>query len=142
MTKADDAVALFNQGFNSSQAVLSVFAADFGLDQDTARRIAQGFGAGLSRTDDNCGAVSGAVMVIGLRYGGVRPDDSDAKEKTYAVVADFLRQFKTLNGSLACTDLVGYNISDPQQHAEAKKVVLERCPVFVRDAVKIVEDLL
>jgi hypothetical protein len=80
-------------------------------------------------------------MVIGLRYGRIRADDAAAKEKTYAVVGEFLREFETRNGSLACTGLLGYNLSDPQQVAEVKKnkVVMARCPAFVRDAVKLVE---
>ncbi len=141
MTKADDAVALFDQGFNCTQAVLSVFADEFNLDTDTARQIAQGFGAGVSRTGDRCGVVSGAIMVLGLRYGGTRAEDSDAKETTYAMVADFLQRFRKLHGSLDCTDLIGYNLSDPRQHAQAKKVVPVRCPMFVSDAVTLLETM-
>ena len=141
MTKAADAVALFQQGFNCTQSILSVFAPDFGLDQDMARRISQGFGAGMGRTDNICGSLSAAIMVIGLRYGGTRPDDTAAKEKTYAVVREFLQEFKTLHGSVACTDLLGYNLSDPKQFADAKthQVAMERCPVFIRAAVELVE---
>ncbi len=142
MTKSDDAVALFNEGFNCTQAVLSVFAQSFGLDTDMARRIAQGFGAGISRSNEMCGAVSGGVLVLGLRYGGSRADDTNAKEKTYAMVADFLQRFKRLHGSIECTDLVGYNLSDPRQHAEAKKVVPTRCPMFVSDAVTLLESVI
>jgi len=120
MAKIEETVALFRHGFTCAQAVLSVFAPDFGLDRDIARRISQGFGAGIARTDDICGALSGAIMVIGLRYGGARADDIAAKEKTYAVVSEFLREFKTRHGSVACTGLLGYNLSDPQQVAEAK----------------------
>jgi len=143
MAKAEDAVALFQQGFTCSQAVLSVFAQDFGLERDMALRISQGFGAGIAYTDDTCGAVSGAIMVIGLRYGRIRADDIVAKEKTYAVVREFLREFKKRNGSVDCTGLLGYDLSDPQQVAEVKKnkVVMARCPAFVRDAVKLVEIL-
>ena len=141
MTKADEAVALFQQGFTCSQAVLSVFAQEFGLDRDLALRISQGFGAGITYTDDICGALSSAIMVIGLRYGRIRADDVAAKEKTYAVVGEFLKEFKARHGSIACTGLLGYNLSDPQQVAEVKKnkVVMARCPAFVRDAVKLVE---
>jgi C_GCAxxG_C_C family probable redox protein len=141
MTKADKPVALFQHGFTCSQAVLSVFAKDFGPDRDTALRISQGFGAGIARTDDICGALSGAIMVIGLQYGGISADDNAAKEKTYAVVGEFLREFETRNRSVTCTGLLGYNLSDPQHVAEAKKnkVVIARCPEFVRDAVKLVE---
>ena len=144
MTKAKEAVTLFQQGFNCAQAVLSVFAPDLGLDRGIARRISHGFGAGIARTDDTCGALSAAIMAIGLRYGSTRADDIAAKEKTYAVVAEFLKEFKSRYGSLACTDLLGYNLSDPQQFAEAKthKVVMERCPAFVRGAVELVETLI
>ncbi len=144
MSKADDAVAFFQQGFSCSQTVLSVFAPDFGLDQDMARRISQGFGAGIAYTDDICGALSGAIMVIGLRYGRITAEDKTAKEKTYAVVGEFLKQFKQRNGSVECTRLLGYNLSDPQQVAEAKKnkVVMARCPAFVREAVELVEKLI
>lgn len=141
MTKAEDAVALFQQGFNCTQSILSVFAPDFGLDLDMARRISQGFGAGMGRTDNICGSLSAAIMVIGLRYGGIRPDDTAAKEKTYAMVREFLQEFKTLHGSVACTDLLGYNLSDPKQFADAKThhVAMQRCPVFIRAAVELVE---
>lgn len=144
MTKADDAVALFQQGFNCTQSILSVFAPDFGLDQDTARRISHGFGAGIARMDKICGSLSGAIMVIGLRYGGIRADDVAAKEKTYAVVSEFLNEFKVYYGSVACTELLGYNLSDPQQFADAKthKVAMERCPTFIRGAAELVETLI
>jgi len=143
MTKAEEAVTLFQRGFTCSQAVLSVFAQDFGLDQHVARRISQGFGAGIAYTDDICGALSGAIMVIGLRYGRIQANDAAAKEKTYAVVGEFLREFETRHGSLACTGLLGYNLSDPQQVAEVKKnkVVMAKCPAFVRDAVKLVQNV-
>ncbi|MGZ4905953.1 MAG: C-GCAxxG-C-C family protein [Halobacteriota archaeon] len=141
MTKADEAVDLFHQGFNCAQAVLSVFASDFGLDRDIALRIAQGFGVGTGRRDETCGAVSGAVMALGLRYGCTRADNSEAREKTYAAVADFIRQFKAVHGSVARTDLLGYDLADPRQRAEASDAVAERRPLMVRDAVELVEKL-
>jgi C_GCAxxG_C_C family probable redox protein len=87
--------------------------------------------------------ISAALMVIGLRYGGIRPDDTAAKEKTCAVAREFLQEFKTVHGSVACTDLLGYNLSDPQQFAGAKthQVAMERCPVFIRPAVELVEKI-
>jgi C_GCAxxG_C_C family probable redox protein len=92
----------------------SSFAPDFGLDQDTARRISHGFGAGIACTDKMCESFSAAIMVIGLRFGGIRADDVAAK-KTYAVVGEFLNEFKVHYGSVACTDLLGHNLLDPQQ---------------------------
>ncbi len=69
MTKPDDAAARFKEGFSCSQAVVSSFAGDLGLGNDTAYKIPCGFGAGIARTGNTCGAVAGAVMVIGLKYG-------------------------------------------------------------------------
>lgn len=60
-------------------------------------------------------------MVLGLRYGRITADDKAAKEQTYAVVGEFIRQFKQRNGSVACTGLLGYNLSDPHQVAAVKK---------------------
>jgi len=143
MKRAEEAVTLFRQGFTCSQAVLGVFAQEFGLDRNTAYRISQGFGAGIAYTDDICGVLSGAIMVIGLRYGRIKADDISAKDKTYAVVADFLREFERRHGSIKCTDLLGYNLSDPEQVAEVKRkqIVMTRCPAFVRDAVELLEKL-
>ena len=143
MTKAGEAVDLFNQGFICSQAVLSVFAPDFGLNRDTALRIAQGFGAGMARTDDVCGAIAGAVIVLGLRYGATQADDRAAREKTYAVINEFIKEFKQRNGTVSCTALLGFNLSDPDQRTQAHQsgVVQERCHGFVRDAVEILEKL-
>ncbi len=94
-------------------------------------------------TDDNvCGAVNGAIMAIGLRYASPKADDVDAREKTYAAVAEFLQEFKKLHGSISCTDLIGYNLSDPQQYEEAKtKAFATSCPVFILDAIKLVEKI-
>jgi C_GCAxxG_C_C family probable redox protein len=141
VTKAEEAIALFQQGYGCAQVVFTVFAPDFGIDRDTALRISQGFSGGMSRTDNICGALSGATMVIGLRYGSPRADDVEAKGKTVAAVGELLQEFKKLHGSVDCTDLLGYNLSDPQQVAEAmkNKVMPARCPGFIRDAVEILE---
>jgi C_GCAxxG_C_C family probable redox protein len=143
MTKADEAVALYSQGFNCAQALLSVFAPDYGLDRDTALRLAQGFGAGISRTDNLCGQVSRPVMTIGLRYGGTLAANTVAKEKTFQVVGEFIREFTKRNGAVDCSSLLGYNLSDPRQAAEANEhnVMAARCPGFIRDAVEILEAL-
>lgn len=143
MTKADEALAPYKQGFNCAQALLAVFAPDYGVDRDTALRLAQGFGAEVARTDNLCGQVSSPVMILGLRYGGTRADDTAAREKTFQVVGEFIKEFTKRNEGLNCTGLLGYNLSGPLQAAEAKeqKVMPARCPGFIQDAVEILETL-
>ena len=113
MTRPDDAVAYFNEGFSCSQAVVSSFSEDLGLDKETARKISCGFGAGIGRYGNICGAVTGATMVIGLKYGKGTVGDDAAKEKTYTLVQEFLRKFRAKNGSINCTELLGYDLRDP-----------------------------
>ena len=79
---ADKAVACFKEGFNCSQAVLSSFDDDFGLDKDMALKLAAGFGGGMGRMAQTCGAVTGAYMVIGLKHGAITGQDKAAKEHT------------------------------------------------------------
>jgi C_GCAxxG_C_C family probable redox protein len=80
MTKSDDALASFRSGFTCSSAVFSTFSAELGLDTEAAKKISCGFGAGISKTGNICGAVSGAIMVIGLKFGKTKEGD-DARLK-------------------------------------------------------------
>jgi len=78
-----------------------------GLDNDTAYKISRGFGAGIARTGNICGAMAGAVIVIGLKYGKAAAGDDAAKERTYALVQEFITAFRAKNGSINCTELPG-----------------------------------
>lgn len=144
MTRADEAVTLFGRGFSCSQAVLGSYAEDLGLDRDAALRVSCGLGAGMARTGRVCGAVSGAVLVIGLAHGKIRPDDNAAREKTYALVQQFICEYTAKHGSIDCTDLIGHDLSSSDGYARARdeRLFLTRCPVLVRDAVEILEKIL
>jgi len=144
MNRTDRAVECFGSGFSCSQAVCSVFAEDLGLDREMALRVSCGFGGGMGHTGQTCGAVTGAVMAIGLKYGKVDAGDNRAKEITYAKVQEFKRCFCELHGSIQCEELLGYAISVPAELEKAREAGLfrERCPVFVRDAAAILEEIL
>jgi len=81
MTKSDKALESFMSGFTCSSAVFSAFSDEMGLECGTARKIACDFGAGISKTGNICGAVSGSVLVIGLKYGKTKQGDDAATEK-------------------------------------------------------------
>ena len=145
MTKSDDAAGSFSKGITCSASVFGAFAQDLGLDERTARKIACGFGAGISRTGNICGAVSGAIMVIGLKYGKEAPgDDGGATEKTRALTRQFIQEFTHKHGSVNCTGILGYNLSVPDEYDEAAKANLfkTQCPTCVRDAAEILERIL
>ena len=143
MTKADDAHRSFLKRFTCSAVVLSAFSTDLGLDSDMAKKIACGFGAGISKTGNICGAVSGGVLVIGLKYGKAVEGDEAATEKTRALVRQFMEEFTSRNGSVNCTELLGYDLSDPAAYEQARQsgVFLSKCPALVRDAAGILEKL-
>ncbi|SRR5271166_5769164 len=143
MKGIDTAVSRFADGFNCSQAVLSAFAGDFGLDDATALKIASGFGGGMGRMANTCGAVTGAFMVLGLRYGQTS-SDREAKEAIYARIREFARRFQARNGSVVCRDLLGCDIGTPEglQRAKDEKLLTTICPKFVRDACEILEEML
>lgn len=144
MCKPDHAVDCFNNGFNCAQAVISTYCERLGLDKTTALRIAGGFGGGMGYIGETCGAVTGAFMLIGLKYGKIHSEDNEAKEKTYALIKEFTKRFKDINGSVRCTELLGYDMST----AEGLKAAREAnpwstvCAKLVRDASQIVEGLL
>jgi C_GCAxxG_C_C family probable redox protein len=144
MTKSDDAVAGYKSRFTCSAAVFSAFSDELGLDPDTAKKIACGFGAGISRTGNMCGAVSGALMVIGLKYGKTEANDDAATEKTRALVRKFIQEFTEENGSVNCTALLGHDLSDPEAFSVARDsgLFLTKCPALVRDSADILEKIL
>ncbi len=138
------ASVFFERGFSCSQAVCSAFCEDYGFSQEQALRVSSAFGGGMGHNDEMCGAVSGALMVIGMKYGRVRADDMEAKRKCYDCAGEFFRRFKTLYGSVRCTDLLGCNLSEEEglQVAREKNLFATLCVSFVRDAAKILEQIL
>jgi len=144
MDKVEQAVSCFKEGFSCTQAMLSTYGLDFGLDLETALKVAGAFGGGMGRMGEICGAVTGAFMVIGLKYGNIRAEDSQAKEKTYSLVKKFVERFKSRNGSIVCRELLGCDISTPEgmELAKEKNIFTTLCPKLVSDAAEIIEQIL
>ena len=144
MDKVKQSVLCFKEGFSCSQAVFATYAVDMGMDREKALKIAQAFGGGMGHMGETCGAVAGAFMVIGLKYGRTRLDDDAAKLKTYALVQEFTREFKARNGTIVCRELLGCDIGTPdgERIAKEEKLFSTLCPRFVRDAAEILEEIL
>jgi C_GCAxxG_C_C family probable redox protein len=144
MSKAESAQATFLKGFNCSQAVLSSFGEEFGLDPVTAYKVAAAFGGGMGHMGETCGSVTGAFMVIGLKYGLTAADGSQSHREAFSKVRDFVEKFKSQHGSIVCRDLLGFDISDRNAFREAVKLGIPQkiCPKLVHDAAEIVETLI
>jgi C_GCAxxG_C_C family probable redox protein len=143
MTNAERAKSIYKEGFSCSMAVLGAFCEQFGLDKNLAYRVSSGFGGGM-HLDQTCGAVTGAFMVIGLKFGRTRADDVEAKMKTAKMTNEFAKKFRARHGSLGCTALIGCNISTPVGFEEAKKKDLFKqvCPKYVISAAEILDEML
>jgi len=144
VSNADRAVNCFKQGFSCSQAILSTYAESFGLQRDAALRVAGAFGAGMGRMGLTCGAVTGAFMVIGLKYTKTAAEDEETKEKAYALVSEFCKRFHSIHGSIACRELLGCDISteDGLARARNERLFELRCPEFVSEAAEILDEML
>jgi len=106
MSKAETAENLF-ESYNCAQSVLAAFAGDYGLDKEKALQLAAGFGAGMGRLQETCGAVNGVIMVLGLNAG---LKEGDSKEKThdfYTKVRRLVGDFTAQKGTVRCRDLLG-----------------------------------
>lgn len=144
MGEVEKAVACFEEGFMCSQALLIAYAGQFGIDRQTALKVSAAFGGGMGRMGEICGAVTGAFMVIGLKYGRTEVRDTEAHEKTNRVVKQFTKQFKSLNGSIVCRELLGCDLStkEGQKDFVDNKLRDTLCTKFVSDAAEIVGQLL
>jgi C_GCAxxG_C_C family probable redox protein len=141
VTKIETAVNRFEEGCSCAQAIFSTYAEDLGMDRLTAMRVSAGFGGGMGRMAQTCGAVTGAFMVLGLKHGG---EDGDAREKAYQLVREFASRFEAQQGSLLCKDLMGCDISTPEgvQTMKDKKLRSGVCTGLVREAAEILEAML
>ncbi len=137
------ALSRFEQGFHCAQAVLAAYA-DGSLTEEAALRMGAAL-AGGSTVGGECGAVAAGYLVLGLEHGGTLPTFGDVeKEKAlFDRIRRFVLEFRRRHGTLACRELLGVDVFDPESLAEGRRRGLfrERCPRHVRDVVEIVEAL-
>ncbi len=139
MKKADLVENQFSK-FNCAQTVFSLFASDLEIDEKTALKIASGFGGGMACAE-TCGAVTGAYMVIGMKYGHATSNPDD-KAKTKQLIEKFNTEFKKAHGTLICKNLTGFDISTPEGSAAASDadVFRTKCPAFIKTACNLLEN--
>ena len=136
MESIELSVKLFEDGYLCSQAVFAAFSENYGLSKKEALKIGACFGSGM-RKAEVCGACTGALMVLGLKFGEDRVKSNEVCER-------FLDEFKNENGSYLCRDLLNSDISteEGRQYAIENNLFNELCPKMVESASRIVEEII
>lgn len=140
--RSENAIQLFNNGYNCSQSVLSAFCDKYDVDEKLALRIACGLGGGV-RSGEICGAVTGAVLVIGLKYGNDTNIGGNTKQLCYDKTTEFIHLFKQKNDSVTCRELLECDISTPQgrEYAKVNKLFATTCVGIIQNTVELLEEL-
>lgn len=142
---SETAVEMFLGGYNCAQAVLYAFCTESGLDKDTALKLACGFGGGLGRKQGTCGAVTGGIIALGLKYGRGERQDQSFTEETYRKVRELLWQFESKHGTSNCrTLLMGCDLGTPegQRYFKENDLRNKSCKGFVKTVADTLEHML
>jgi len=129
--------------YNCAQSVLGALTEELGLDTDTALRIASSFGAGMVQMQETCGAVTGGLMALGLRYGFTDPADQEQRALCTAKSKEFISAFRAAFGTISCRELLGCDLSTPEGQKffadnNQREAICNRC---VGEAVAIIKQL-
>ena len=134
----------FGQGICCGAQVFGALAEDAGIDGDTARRIAAGFGSGMTCAG-TCGCVTGSLMALGCRYGNFLPEQMERRSDFFEKRREFLKEFEARFGSTNCPKIVqGYDPSDPEDLEVIRSQLLMRkiCAPMVLASIGIAEALM
>jgi C_GCAxxG_C_C family probable redox protein len=138
----EKAARYFRNGFNCAQSVLLTMFEHSGGKDELVPKIATAFGAGIGRCGSVCGALTGGVMAVGIRYGTNEPS-AEKRSRAYDVGRRLYDEFRRRNGAVACRELIGYDLTDAMERKKANqsKVFEKKCPTFVRSTVEILLEL-
>lgn len=141
MTHEEKARELFLSGYSCSQAVFGAFAQELGIDQETALKLASSFGGGLGGSRELCGAVSGMLMVAGLKWGYSSADNLEEKTAHYALTRELIARFKEKHGTTVCRELLsGLSLSENPSARTPQYYKQRPCVRFVESAARILEE--
>lgn len=141
--KPESVAEKFTKGFDCSQVVLEHFAEELHISSELANKVSACFGGGMAK-GETCGAVSGALMVLGLKYGQYDENHMEQKEIMGAKRAEFYEKLAQKYPSCLCKELLGHDISQPGEFEKVldSGLLLDFCPVLVSDIIEIIKEIL
>lgn len=136
------AVSYFKAGYNCAQSVLLAMRRAWNVEAPSAPKAASAFGGGIGRRGSVCGALTGGVIAIGLKYGSDSPLVQE-REKAYSLALEFFNEFEKRCGSVFCGELIECDLTDPEQLERARKsnLILEKCARVIEESVRILIEL-
>jgi C_GCAxxG_C_C family probable redox protein len=143
--KTEVAVEKFLSGYNCAQAVLYAYGPDLGLDEETALKVATGFGGGMGARGETCGAVTGGILALGLKFGRGNQQDRSVAQAAYQKTRDLMAAFERAHGSCCCRTLLGgIDLTTPEGMQQFRDQDLHRkvCAGCVRTVGEIVAAML
>jgi len=143
-TKENKAINYFKSGLNCAQSVLTTYSDDLNFDNHLALRMACGFGAGMGRLQETCGAVTGSFMILGIYNCEKHPDNNDRKEKMYEMIQKFTDKFKAIHGKTDCKSLLNCDLKteEGRQFAHDKQLYEIVCEKCISDSIRIIDELI
>lgn len=144
MTHKEKAEKLLHQQYHCSQALFGAFAGDFGLDLKTAFKISTCFGGGM-RQGGTCGCITASLLVLGMALGFYDAQDKEKEVYGNKKTDEFIKRFtEAMNGDVDCRDILGKDISKPNEMAMIRKegLILQKCPRALNVSIEILEDML
>lgn len=144
MSYSEIAVNKFKEGFNCAQSVLYCYAEKLNISKDIALRISSGFGAGMGRKQEVCGAISGAILVLNLLYGRGEKDEKQKQDINYSKVRELITRFENIHGTINCKKLLdGCDLLTAVGQEKFKlENLIENCYKYVEDTVKILYEII
>ncbi len=143
MMSKEKALELFGKGYNCAQAVIGAYSEEFGLTEESAKAVATGFGGGIGQMQLTCGALAGAIMILGLKsYDAAQVVES--KKHSYKKVQELMRRFEAKHGSTECIRLLGVNMRSPEgaEYLKEKGLHERLCGMYITDVCELLEELL
>jgi C_GCAxxG_C_C family probable redox protein len=144
-SKSEIAIKKFQEGFNCAQSVFYSFCDSLQFDKNTALKMVCGLGAGMGLNGEVCGAVTGGIIVLGMKYGSSKKNEDTKTYLTYAKTRELMNQFAEKHGTYICRKLLNgcdLTTEDGQKQFFGKDLINKSCKPCVQSVVEILENII